>query len=754
MTTTPARPDARSARQAVDAADDLAALLARLLGAPSAARDRVREAFGASREDKVLAHLDGVDVAALRDVTRERLRLGALADAGVGTVGEVVRRGRAGLERVPGIGPQTATHLLAAAEQVARALRESLRFRIDLTPTDPVATALVRSLHALDRADAAVARHGDRARQLLAEHARAHDDARTVASAPRRLLAWGGRRRRAFAAVALLDGLVADARATGLAEDARRVTGLLDEPARPYDVWEDFRRRSAAYYALLDGVAPTGRDVAAAEGHLPAELVDRVQSQALDETLLRASLRGYQAFGARFALAQRRVVLGDEMGLGKTVQAIAVLAHLVAGGATHAVVVCPASVLTGWVRELRAHSALDVRALHGDAREEETAAWRAHGGVAVTTFAGLRRAGVEAFADVAPAALVVDEAHYVKNPEARRSVAVAALADRTPHVLLLTGTAMENRVEEFRTLVGYLQPGLAAGLDAAAGAAGPEAFRRAVAPAYLRRNAEDVLEELPELVQVDEWEELGAADGAAYREAVAAGGFMAMRRAAYAVEHPEDSAKVRRLVEIVTEATGNGRKVVVFSFFRDVVDLVARALGDVALGPLTGSVPAAARQEVVDAFTASRAPCALVSQIDVGGVGLNLQAASVVVLCEPQTKPTTEAQAVARAHRMGQVETVQVHRLLTVDSVDEHLVRILGTKARLFDAYARRSALAEEVAGAVDVSEAVLARTNVAAERARLVVDPAVTSVEDAPVEDGPVEDRPVEDARAGDAAG
>jgi superfamily II DNA or RNA helicase len=735
-----ALPDVATARAVVADADALAAQLAALSAAPATAREQVRAAFGDSREEKVLARLDTVDVASLRDVTRERLRLGALAEAGVRTVGEVARLGRDGLEKLPEIGPQTATHLLAAAEQVARAVRESLRFRIDLTPTDPVATALVQALHTLDQADAAVARYGDQVRAALAEHERVRADALVAASGPRRLLAWGGRRRRAFAAVATLAGLAERARATGLTEEARRVVGLLTQPARPYDVWEDFRRRSAAYYALLDGVAPTGRDVAAAAGHLPAELVDRVQTQALDESLLTVSLRGYQAFGARFALAQRRVVLGDEMGLGKTVQAVAVVAHLVARGATHALVVCPASVLENWVRELRAHADLPVHAVHGEDREEAAAAWRAAGGVAVVTFAGLRRAGTEAFAAAAPAALVVDEAHYVKNPIAKRSVAVAALARTTEHALLLTGTPMENRVEEFRTLLGYLQPELAARLDAAHGAAGPDAFRHAVAPAYLRRNAEDVLEELPELVQVDEWERLGAVDGAAYREAVAAGSFMAMRRAAFAVEHPEDSAKLRRLVEIAREAAENGRKVVVFSYFRDVVDVVLRALGDLALPPLTGSVPARTRQTILDDFTAAEEPRVLVSQIDVGGVGLNLQAASVVILCEPQTKPTTEAQAVARAHRMGQVETVQVHRLLTVDSVDEHLVRLLGTKARLFDAYARRSALAEEVAGAVDVSEASLARAVVDAERARLFVDPAVTAVEDAPVEEAPAD--------------
>ena len=126
-------------------------------------------------------------------------------------------------------------------------------------------------------------------------------------------------------------------------------------------------------------------------------------------------------------------------------------------------------------------------------------------------------------------------------------------------------------------------------------------------------------------------------------------------------------------------------------------------------------------------------------------MGLNLQAASIVILCEPQTKPTTESQAIARAHRMGQVSTVQVHRLLVVDSVDEHLIRILDTKRHLFDAYARRSALAEEVASAVDVSEAELARQIVDAERTRLFVDPNVLSTEDAPAGGVAVEDVAVE---------
>jgi hypothetical protein len=113
-----------------------------------------------------------------------------------------------------------------------------------------------------------------------------------------------------------------------------------------------------------------------------------------------------------------------------------------------------------------------------------------------------------------------------------------------------------------------------------------------------------------------------------------------------------------------------------------------------------------------------------VSQIQAGGVGLNMQAASVVVLCEPQLKPTIEDQAVARAHRMGQVRSVQVHRLLAADSVDERLLELLRAKTELFDDHARRSETAAAAPAALDVSDAELARRVVAEERRRLAVGP------------------------------
>jgi len=234
---------------------------------------------------------------------------------------------------------------------------------------------------------------------------------------------------------------------------------------------------------------------------------------------------------------------------------------------------------------------------------------------------------------------------------------------------------------------------------------------------------------------VDEWETFSAADEDAYRTAVAAGRFMDMRRAAYAV--PEKSAKLERLRELVEEAADNGLKVVVFSYFRAVLTVVEQALspqvsgpqalGSQVFGPISGSVPPERRQQVVDAFTAAPGHAVLLAQIQAGGIGLNLQAASVVIICEPQVKPTTESQAVARAHRMGQVRRVQVHRLLSPDSVDERMLRILRAKTALFDTYARRSHLAESTPDAVDVSERDLARQIVEEEQRRLAVGAAST---------------------------
>src|SRR5215831_20044624 len=246
--------------------------------------------------------------------------------------------------------------------------------------------------------------------------------------------------------------------------------------------------------------------------------------------------------------------------------------------------------------------------------------------VSVTTFEALR--AMLGDLDVSLAMLVVDEAHYAKNPSALRTQAVSEWAGRSRRALFLTGTPMENRVAEFRVLVGHLRPEIAENLDIADEALDGTRFRERVAPVYLRRNAEDVLSELPDRLETQEWVALEGAAMREYRKAVVEGNFMAMRRAAFEPGTVKGSQKLRRLVEIVSEAADGGRKVIVFSYFRDVLETVTEVLagrngvpGVPVIGPLTGDISPADRQAMVDELTNASGPAVLVSQIQAGGVG-------------------------------------------------------------------------------------------------------------------------------------
>lgn len=679
----------------------------------------VRTAYQASHATAVQGRLRGIPVDRLKDVTGARLPADRLAEAGYATVADLRDVPAETLRAIPGIGATGAERTVEAIRHIAQAAERNTGVTADMDLRGPDAAALLTSLYRARVADRVLDRLREPAARIGGAVSGLAATAKPLAGRVRRLFLRRPHREQAAAAAMELDALFAEPR-TGRELDRIEAANrrLRAKPPRVGTARNDFEKHSADYFSTLSRIVGSGERSDAARGFLAEDLASRISAQQLDETHLRVSLRGYQAFGARFALAQRRVVIGDEMGCGKTVEAIAALAHLRAEGARHFLVVCPASVLVNWMREVASHSALRPHRLHGAEREAAARAWIRGGGVGVTTFEALRTLEVPPRVQVGM--LVVDEAHYVKNPDTQRSAAVRAWTDRVERVLFLSGTPMENKVEEFRNLVGYLQPGLVDGVGEIDAVAGSEAFRRAVGPAYLRRNQEDVLTELPELVQVDEWDELGPEDAEAYRAAVAARSFMAMRRAAYASADPAACAKLRRLVEIADEAGENGRKVVVFSYFRDVLDLVCRTLGERAFGPLTGDVPPTRRQELVDAFSKAKGHAVLVSQIQAGGVGLNMQAASVVILCEPQVKPTLETQAIARAHRMGQIRRVQVHRLLAADSVDQRMLELLETKQELFDAFARRSDTKETMPEAVDLAGPALARKVIAVERERL----------------------------------
>lgn len=712
-----------AARAVVARAQTLRSGLSEALAAPDIRRKAARSAYEALRKEMARQQVDAMPLSRLKETTQGRLRLTAIETAGYRTVGAAAAAGVSRLQELNGVGPQTASRVVAAARQVEAAMSQSVRVRFDADSRPSSHAGLLSELQVYEVAQSAISPVRDEMIVMSSQLDTLLVDAARASSRLKMFFSRSRRRddgRKALAELmALMDSPDVERGEGGLSV----VRDALKQPRLgPNELWQDYQRKAVKYNGLLIEVGELATDLDAGQGFLPADIAARVRDQPLDIALLTASLRGYQAFGAKFALAQQRTILGDEMGLGKSIEALAVMCHLMAEGSKHFLVVCPASVLVNWAHEIRRHSRLLAFRVYGADRQRNFLAWVRQGGVAVTTYDSLRSLPTPGGVDIA--LLVVDEAHYVKNPAAARTKIVREWASRTDRVLFLTGTPMENKVEEFKALVGHLRPDIAAQIDPMDSLTGPAKFRKAVAPVYLRRNQSDVLDELPPRMEMQEWVELAGPDLTAYKEAVASGNFMAMRRAAYAPGNVAGSAKLGRLIEIADEAASNGRKVVVFSYFRDVIQTVMAALGDVAVGPLTGSVPPVSRQGLVDDFTERSGPAVLVSQIQAGGVGLNIQAASVVVLTEPQWKPTIEDQAIARCHRMGQVRSVDVYRLLAEDSVDQRMLDVLATKAVLFDEYVRRSELKELTPDAVDVSDMQATRDIVTqAEAERRIVE-------------------------------
>lgn len=459
----------------------------------------------------------------------------------------------------------------------------------------------------------------------------------------------------------------------------------------PVHLKEDFVKNNALYYTEIEQV--TGAEQSHLADDLPSEILERVKNFPLNTEGLKVTLRKYQDFGARYALYNKRTLLGDEMGLGKTIQGLAMINHLFQANKRHSIVVCPLSVLPNWKREIEKHSDLKTYVFHGKGREAAYAKWQEQSGVLITTYEHTLR--LEFNSSDQLHALIVDEAHYIKNPEANRSKSVYRLAELAEYALFMSGTPLENRLEEMEQLISVLQPEIAENISEELSLLHPVEFKQAISSVYLRRNRDEVLTELPELEVIEQWVNFGEAEAAFYEEAVLNGQLMKMRRAAFQGKTPDQSPKLARLIDICNNAQENGQKVIVFSFFRDVLETVSAHLKDRTFEAITGDVPNQRRQEIIDDFSKAEPGSVLISQIIAGGVGLNIQAANIVILCEPQWKPSIEEQAISRAYRMGQSRNVVVYRLLTEESIDLAILEILGNKSHLFDLYARESEIAD-----------------------------------------------------------
>ncbi|WP_225723581.1 MULTISPECIES: DEAD/DEAH box helicase [Corynebacterium] len=609
------------------------------------------------------------DISVIDQITGGRLRLGPLQHL---TLRQIARSSASELQKYDGVGQKTASQAIAAARSYCADVVDSQVPKIDYQdkgPSTPYVIALARlltfrdSLRDLPTSPMHIARVEPGTLVAVAGNNDLLDSTTPTVSAPPMLSA----------------------------EDA----------------WNLYAIRAAEFHSFGDSETETD---------VPHDIAERIADITLNGTL-HASLRGYQAFGAKYALAQKRVLIGDEMGLGKTMQALAVITHLASSGKTKALVVCPPSLRINWAREIAKFTDLSPMILHGPDKESTYEAWKLKGGVAIAGFPEVRRnadltgpvEGGGAGVDV----LVVDEAHRAKNTASLQSQGVKALANKVEHCVFMTGTPLENRVGEFETLLSYLHPDIVDDLEKARGK--PHSFKQAIAHVYLRRNQKDVLDELPPVTEIEEWIEAKSAERQRYNNAVHRGHFMDMRKAFAGRE----SAKMERVSELLDDGAEAG-KTIIFTYFRSVLDELMELLGDRAFGPIAGGVSHEERQKAVDDFTAAETGAVLVAQITAASEGLNIQAANRIILFEPQLNPAVEAQAIARAHRMGQINTVEVHRLLTPDSVEERLMMMLENKRELFDHFARESVAADSNPEALDVSEAKLIEEVIAAERARI----------------------------------
>jgi SNF2 family DNA or RNA helicase len=444
----------------------------------------------------------------------------------------------------------------------------------------------------------------------------------------------------------------------------------------------------------------------------------------------RGELREYQREGLGWLEMLRDVglggVLADDMGLGKTVQVLALLERRRQEKAGPSLVVVPASIVFNWVQEAaRFAPELRVHVHHGAGRHAASSAI-ADADLVVTTYGTLRRDAIE-FRDTEWEYVGLDEAQAVKT--AGTATAKSARLLRARHRLAVTGTPVENRLDELWSLFEFLNPGMLGastafrrltgdGASVMAGEAdddgdGIDLIARAVRPYILRRTKGQVARELPERVEQTVWVDLAPDERKAYDELrdhyrasllgrVATEGLAkskihvleALLRLRQAACHPglidrersgETSGKLEVLLTRLAETTAEGHKTLVFSQFTTLLGIVRERLDTAGVKYEYLDGRTRDRQQRVERFQGDPEVTVFLVSLKAGGVGLNLTAADYVFILDPWWNPAVEAQAIDRAHRIGQANHVFAYRLLTTGTVEEKIAELQRSKRDLAD---------------------------------------------------------------------
>jgi superfamily II DNA or RNA helicase len=445
-------------------------------------------------------------------------------------------------------------------------------------------------------------------------------------------------------------------------------------------------------------------------------------------------LYSYQEEGVLHLSFRRRALLADDMGLGKTVQAIAASALLKQlRDIQHVLIVCPASLKHQWAREIRRFTSLSVQVIEGNPIQRRNL-YRDLQLFNIINYELVRFDEKEIMRREFDL-VILDEAQRIKNWRTKTADKVKRL--RSPYAFVLTGTPLENRLDELYSIFQFIDPTILgplwrfntrfyeterrpSGSYKVLGHKNLDELRRRIAPYVLRRVRDDVLLDLPERIDSNFFVEMTDPQWGAYEEyeqRVARLMARARRRPLTPEEHqillgclvkmrlicnalalhdpeirPQDrektAPKLRELREILDDqVASNGHKAILFSQWSKMLALTEPMLERLKLGwvKLTGDVPTKKRGALIERFF-DDPKCKVFLSTDAGGVGLNLQAASMVINLDLPWNPAVLEQRIARAHRHGQPHVVNVVNLISEGTIEERMLDTLAAKRSVFDA--------------------------------------------------------------------
>ncbi|MBY0232829.1 MAG: DEAD/DEAH box helicase [Gemmataceae bacterium] len=406
----------------------------------------------------------------------------------------------------------------------------------------------------------------------------------------------------------------------------------------------------------------------------------------------------YQVAGIAFLMPRHNALIADEMGLGKTVQVIVSLRLLLhAGILGKTLIVCPKPLVINWMRELRLWAPdVPFEVVAGDT-ETRRAIWQVSNcPVKLVNYEVLTR-DVDFAADEKTVfdLVVIDEAQRIKSRDSKTAQAVCSL--RRQRSWAMSGTPVENRVEDMVNIFAFAYPGLVP----------PDTPARMVATLtsdhVLRRTKDMVVKDMPPRIIKDLHLELSPAQREAYDKAekecvielnnmgdtitvpTVFERIIRLKQICNFDLRTGESAKLEQLKADMEEVAANGRKAIVFSQWTQPLERIAEHLRP--YGPLLyhGKVPHGQRQPILDRFKSDPSKHLLLMSYGTGSVGLNLQFTNYVFLFDRWWNPAIEDQAINRAHRLGQKEAVFVSRFVSTGTIEERIAEVLEQKRALFN---------------------------------------------------------------------